>query len=84
MWGGRFVGERDDLDFSGFPTARVKNPSYVVWDGHFSYLISDVWGWVEEVKWFGRFSNLFDREYEEVFGFSSPRFFYVGGVETTF
>lgn len=78
---GRYIGKRDDVDFSTFE--RTKNPSYVVWDGRFSLDLFGRDGAVERWRLFGRISNLFDREYEEVFGFSSPRRSFLAGLEVT-
>jgi vitamin B12 transporter len=78
---GRYVGKRDDVDFLNF--VRVENPSYVVWDGRFAL---DLFGRkppVDRLRIFGRVQNLFDKEYEDVFGYSSPRRSYVAGLEVT-
>ena len=81
---GRYVGERDDVNFSTFPFPRVKNPSYVVWDGRLAFGLFDRQDQFKKWKIYGRVSNLFDREYEEVFGSSSPRRHYLAGLEVTF
>jgi len=42
------------------------------------------WGYINKVQLWARLNNLLDRDYEETFGYSSPRFFMVGGLRVVF
>jgi vitamin B12 transporter len=63
--GVRWMGEREDLDFSVFPSERVVLDSYVV-----ARLMAG-WEVNEAVRLFGRIENLFDADYEEVLDFGT-------------
>ena len=76
---GNYVGSRDDVDWSGFPSTRVKNDSFFLVDAAASYEIS-LKRFVEKVRLFSRVNNLFNKDYENVFGFSSPGFSMISGV----
>lgn len=71
----RFIGEREDEDFSSFPSARVKLDSYTIVDFTVNYKL--LWN----LKLFGRVENLFDTDYEEVLFYGTPgRSFFAGLV----
>ena len=76
---GNYVGSRDDVDWSGFPSTRVKNDSFFLVDAAASYEIS-VKRFVDKIKLFSRVNNLFNKDYENVFGFSSPGFSMISGI----
>ncbi len=76
---GNYVGGRDDVDWSGFPGTRVKNDSFFIVDVAASYEIS-VKRFVDKIRLFSRIDNLFNKDYEDVFGFSSPGFSMISGV----
>jgi vitamin B12 transporter len=56
----RFVGEREDNDFSTWPSARIILPSYTLVDIFASYDLLDY------LIIYGRIENLLDEDYEEV------------------
>lgn len=64
----RYVGEREDVDFSTFPSQRIVLDDYVVVNlaGQFQ-----LWNQVL-VK--ARIENLLDEEYEDVLGYGTPGF----------
>ncbi|MBX3009171.1 MAG: TonB-dependent receptor [Melioribacteraceae bacterium] len=69
----RFVGERDDKDFSAFPAARVTMPSYSILDLSARYKIFN------NISLNARIENLFNKEYEEVLFYGTlKRTFYAG------
>jgi vitamin B12 transporter len=71
----RWVGDRDDLDFTAFPSARVSLDSYAVARIAVRLEVS------EAVRVFGRIENLLDAEYEEVLDFATAgRAAYVGAT----
>ena len=71
----RAVGEREDLDFSVFPSERVVLDAYAVWR------IAAAWDARPSVRLFGRIENVFDAEYEDVLDFgTSGRAAYVGAT----
>ena len=76
---GNYVGSRDDVDWSGFSGTRVKNDSFFIVDAAGSYEIS-VKRFVDKIRLFSRINNLFNKDYEDVFGFSSPGFSMISGV----
>ena len=75
------VGERADLDWSSWPAQRVDNPSYTKVDAALGYKLIETERRTLEV--FGRVENLFDQDYEEVYGFEAPGFAAFGGIRMT-
>lgn len=63
----RFIGEREDVDFSSFPSQRVTMPSYLLVDFALAYKIFDA------IKLSMRVENVFDRKYEEVLFYGTSR-----------
>lgn len=76
---GNYVGSRDDVNWSEFPSTRVKNDSFFIVDAAASYEIS-VKRFVDKIRLSSRINNLFNKDYEDVFGFSSPGFSMISGV----
>jgi vitamin B12 transporter len=60
-----WVGEREDLDFSTFPAARVSL------DGYLTARFAASWRWTERIRVFGRVENLTDERYEEILRFGT-------------
>ncbi|HSP88431.1 MAG TPA: hypothetical protein VLN45_09880, partial [Ignavibacteriaceae bacterium] len=56
----------DDLDFSFFPSVRTKLKSYTLVNLSLSHDI------VKFLQLYGRVENLFDTDYQEVLGYSTP------------
>ncbi len=88
---GTYVGKRDDSlflvapgPFYTFTNLRVVNEDYFVADLAASYTFDCDFLLLKGVKIFARGQNIFNEHYEEVIGFSSPRFSAMGGVECTF
>lgn len=75
------IGARADLDRSSWPPERVDNPSYTKVDVALGYKLIETERRALEV--FGRLENLFDEDYEEVYGFSAPGFAAFGGIRMT-
>lgn len=57
-----YVGNRTDLDFDTFPARRVTLDDYVLVNARAGYRLSDT------LEAFGRVSNLFDADYQDVVG----------------
>ena len=76
---GNYVGSRDDVDWSEFPSSRVKNDSFFIVGATAFYEIR-LKTLVDKIRLFSRVNNLFNRDYEDVFGFSSPGFSMISGV----
>ena len=74
---GNYAGKRDDVDWSGFPGTRVENGPVFTVDLAASWEISRS---PRRLLLFTRIENLFDRDYERVFGFSSPGLSWVSGI----
>lgn len=70
-----FAGESDDKDFSQFPSQRVKLKSYSIVNLAASYKI------FEFLRLFGRVENLFDTDYEQVLGYTTPRLSGYAGIK---
>lgn len=69
----RFVGKREDKDFSSFPVQRVTLPDYYLINIAASYKV------LEYLHVNGRIENLFDKKYEEVLYYGTlGRAFYLG------
>jgi vitamin B12 transporter len=64
--GVRRVGDRDDLDFSVFPSDRVTLQAYTI------ARIAAAWDVADRIRLTGRIENLFDADYEEVLDFGTP------------
>ena len=73
----KYVGERDDTDFSTFPSSTVTLDSYTIVDLLGSYRVSD------EIKLFARVENLFDENYQDVLGFGTYGVAGFGGIEVS-
>lgn len=79
-----FVGSRDDSRFTftqpfNFASARVGNGSFFIVNVAGYYTLMENWGYIKKVQLQTRINNLFDRDYEEVYGFSSPGFSILAG-----
>lgn len=74
---GNYAGTRDDVDWSGFPGTRVENGPVFTVDLAASWEIARS---PRRLLLFTRVENLFDRDYERVFGFSSPGLSWVSGI----
>lgn len=72
-----YVGNRDDKDFSTFPSKRVSLGSYVLLNLASSYSVTDF------LKLNLRIENLLNKDYEEVFGYSTPKISYYVGLSVT-
>ncbi|HET6342867.1 MAG TPA: TonB-dependent receptor, partial [Gemmatimonadota bacterium] len=73
-----WVGEREDLDFSTFPAARVSL------DGYVTARIAASWRWTERIRVFGRVENLTDERYEEIYLFGTVGRAVHGGITAAF
>jgi vitamin B12 transporter len=69
-----YVGARADTDFSTYPATPVTLGGYTTVNLSGNFNIS------EGVEIFTRIENLFDRNYQEVFGFGTPGLSAFGGV----
>ncbi len=66
------VGDRDDMDFSTWPSKRVRLPAYTKVDLYGEYAIIRARAAGRTFSLTGRVDNLFDEEYQSVFGFRTP------------
>ncbi|MCB0319337.1 MAG: TonB-dependent receptor [Bdellovibrionales bacterium] len=71
----RFIGRRYDRDFSEFPAVETVLGGYGIVDVFSTYQL------MESLSVFARVENLFDREYQEVFGFGTYGVAAYGGFE---
>jgi len=69
-----YVGSRYDNNFETFPATRVRLGGYTRVNLGSTYQISD------NIDIFARIENLFDKQYEEVFGFGTPGIAGYGGL----
>jgi vitamin B12 transporter len=72
-----YVGEKDDKDFSTFPAERITIDSYSLVNFAAHYDVLDF------LRIFVRVENLFDVEYEEVFGYGTPEISGFAGIKLT-
>ncbi len=77
---GTYIGKRDDLNFAEFPSKRVENDGYFKADLAGSYKLPLNFSYLSSATVFTRIQNLFNKDYEDVFGFSSPRLNFVAGL----
>lgn len=77
----RYVGKRPDIDFTQFPSPRVTLPAYTRVDLSAEYPLS-VWP-LTGLSLNARVDNLFDRRYEEVLHFATPRRTFVIGARAS-
>ncbi|MCL6098204.1 MAG: TonB-dependent receptor, partial [Bacteroidetes bacterium] len=69
----RYVGERDDKDFSTYPAARVTIPEYTL------VIFAASYRFLNYLELTARIENLFDKQYEEVLYYGTlGRSFYAG------
>jgi len=75
-----WIGSRDDLHFDNFTyiSSKVKLDSYMLVNLAASCNIT------ENITLLGRVANLFDKKYEEVFGYGTPGLSAYGGVRISF
>ena len=72
------TGEREDLDFSTWPAARVTLPEYTLLNAVFSYDLT------LNAQAFLRLDNILNEEYEMIKGYGAPGFSVYGGVNLIF
>jgi vitamin B12 transporter len=72
-----FIGKRDDMDFSQSPAERVELKNYTLINLAASYNI------LSFLQIYGRVENLFNTDYEEVFGFGTPGLSGYAGIKLT-
>jgi len=80
---GLYIGERADRRPSNNPpyyARRVTNGGFFTADLAAYYTILEKRGYVNRVQIMARAQNLFDKNYEEVFGYSSPGLQIIGGL----
>jgi vitamin B12 transporter len=70
-----YMSERDDKDFSSFPAKKVKLDGYTLVNVAAHY---DMFSFL---RFYTRVENLFDVQYEEVFGFGTPGLSVYGGLK---
>jgi outer membrane cobalamin receptor len=80
---GLYVGARADRRPSNdapYYASRVTNGGFFTADLAAYYTVKQNWGQVKRVQLMARAMNLFDKNYQEVLGYSSPRFQIIGGL----
>lgn len=80
---GLYIGARDDRRPDNNPpyyASRLVNGGFFTADLAAYYTVLQNWGHVNRMQLMVRGQNLFDKKYEEVFGYSSPRFQIIGGL----
>ena len=81
---GLYIGPRADRRPSNdapYYATRVVNGGFFTADLAAYYTLVQNWHQVNRVKLMLRGMNLFDKNYQEVFGYSSPRFQFIGGLK---
>lgn len=69
-----YTGRREDLDFSTFPSSRIKMADYVLVNFAAHY---DLFSFL---RLNARIENLFNKQYEEIYGYGTPGLSFYGGV----
>jgi vitamin B12 transporter len=78
-YSGARADRRPDI-IAPFYATRVVNGGFFTADLAAYYTVVQNWGYLNSLQLMARASNLFDKNYEEVFGYSSPRFQIIGGL----
>lgn len=73
-----YVGERDDIDFSTWPSSQVTLPGYSLLNAFLSCSLSS------GIQLIARLDNIFDEQYETVLGYGTPGFSVYGGIRISF
>ena len=73
-----YIGEREDLDFSTWPAARVTLSAYTLLNAVFSYNLT------HNAQAFLRLDNILNEEYEMIKGYGAPGFSAYGGINLLF
>lgn len=69
------IGEREDMEWTGWTAARITMPSYTLLNAALSYDI------IQNVQIFFRLDNILDEEYEMIKGYGTPGFSAYGGFK---
>jgi len=70
---GLYVGSRTDKDFSSWPATYVDTGRYFVLNSKIDFKVNKTWDTYIKVD------NIFDRRYQDVYGYATPRrSFYIG------
>jgi vitamin B12 transporter len=77
-----YLGDRDDVDFSAFPSQRVELPGYVLVD--LAGELEILGGERRQLAGVLRVENLFDKRYDQVVGFRARRRGVYGGARFRF
>lgn len=80
---GLYVGARADRrpdDSAPYYATRLVNGGFFTADLAAYYTVIQNWGYLNSLQLMARATNLFDKNYDEVFGYSSPRFQIIGGL----
>jgi vitamin B12 transporter len=80
---GLYIGPRADRrpdNIAPYYATRLVNGGFFTADIAAYYTVIQNWGHVNRMQLMARAMNLFDKNYEEVFGYSSPRFQIIGGL----
>ncbi len=70
-----YIGQRDDKDYSFYPAQRIKLGGYSLVNLTGSYRFTDF------IELYGKINNLFNKYYEDIFGFATPGLSVYGGVK---
>jgi outer membrane cobalamin receptor len=86
---GLYTGWRDDARYTYtapffFNSARVENNDNFVLNFAGTYDLVRDWGYANTIQLWVRLNNILDERYQEVYGYSSPRFSMLGGVRVIF
>lgn len=73
-----YVGKRKDVNYAVFPYEQITLDGYTKVDISMQYRIN------ANCTFFGRVENLFDKKYQEVYGFNTPRISGYGGLKIEF
>ncbi len=73
-----YIGKRYDEDFSYYPAQRIKLGGYTLVNLSGLYHISDM------IELYGRVNNLFNKYYEDIFGYATPGLSAYAGVKFSF
>ncbi|MDP8217559.1 MAG: TonB-dependent receptor [Candidatus Theseobacter exili] len=73
-----YVGERLDMNFSSYPSSLITLDSYTLVN------LSLSWRASEHIRLYGRIDNVFDEDYQEVYGYGTPGVAAYGGIKISY
>ena len=73
-----YIGKREDMDFNAYPASRITLDAYTLVN------VSLTWRATDHIRVYGRVNNLFDEDYQDVYGYGTAGINAYGGVTISY